>query len=51
LLGLRRGILFGISGVGEELGNVIKIKPPLCIDEEEAKRVLEIFWQVTKELS
>jgi len=51
LLGLRRGILFGISGVGEELGNVIKIKPPLCIDEEEAKRVLEIFWQVTKEFS
>ena len=39
---IRRGVLFGRSGVGE-FGNVVKIKPPLNISREEVDKVLEVF--------
>lgn len=48
--GRRKGVIFGVSGVGEELGNVIKIKPPLCITEEQAERVIDVFEEVLKEV-
>ncbi len=41
-LGLERGVMFGISKYGG-LGNVIKIKPPLVISDEEVERVLSVF--------
>jgi len=34
--------MFGISKY-RELGNVIKIKPPLVISDEEVERVLSVF--------
>jgi 4-aminobutyrate aminotransferase/4-aminobutyrate aminotransferase/(S)-3-amino-2-methylpropionate transaminase len=41
-LGLERGIMFGISKYGG-LGNVLKIKPPLVINDEEVEKVLSVF--------
>lgn len=37
---LKRGVIFGLAGA---LHNVIKIKPPLIITEEEADKVIEVF--------
>ena len=41
-LGLEKGIMFGISKYGG-LGNVLKIKPPLVITDEEVERVLSVL--------
>lgn len=46
--GRSKGVIFGVSGVGEELGNVIKIKPPLCITEEQTERVIDVFEEILK---
>ena len=41
-LGLEKGIMFGISKYGG-LGNVVKIKPPLVITDQEVERVLSVL--------
>ena len=43
--GIKRGVLFGESRY-LDLGNCIKIKPPLVITDEEVERVLEVFEEV-----
>lgn len=48
--GLKRGVIFGESKyLG--LGNIIKIKPPLVITEDQVYRTLEVFEDVVRELS
>ena len=38
-----KGVILAMAGMGSQVDNaVVKIKPPLCITEEEAKRVLEV---------
>ncbi len=47
---LKKGVIFGVSKfLG--LGNVIKIKPPLVINEEEVEKVLQVFEDLTKSLT
>ena len=48
-LALERGVMFGISKYGA-LGNVIKIKPPLVISDEEVERVLSVFEECIAEV-
>ena len=48
--GFKRGVQFGHSKYGG-LGNVVKIKPPLIITEEEADQVLKVFEEVTQLIS
>ncbi|MBU0477195.1 aminotransferase class III-fold pyridoxal phosphate-dependent enzyme [bacterium] len=43
--GLKRGVIFGLGGVRK---NVLKIKPPLIIDKEEADEVISIFYDSIK---
>jgi 4-aminobutyrate aminotransferase-like enzyme len=48
--GLKRGVIFGESKyLG--LGNIVKIKPPLVITEDEVFKTLDVFEDVLKELS
>ena len=47
---LKRGVLFGTSRYAG-LGNVVKIKPPLVITDEQVNRALEVFEEVLKKLS
>jgi 4-aminobutyrate aminotransferase-like enzyme len=48
--GLKRGVIFGESKyLG--LGNIVKIKPPLVITEDEVIKTLDVFEDVLKELS
>jgi 4-aminobutyrate aminotransferase-like enzyme len=48
--GLKRGVIFGESKyLG--LGNIIKIKPPLVITEEQVEKTLEVFEDIIRELS
>ncbi len=48
--GLKRGVIFGESKyLG--LGNIVKIKPPLVITEEEVSKTLEVFEDILKEVS
>jgi 4-aminobutyrate aminotransferase-like enzyme len=42
---MRRGVIFGLAGV---MKNLLKIKPPLIIQEPEADQVLEILQQSLK---
>ena len=44
---LKRGVLLGRSGCGP-YGNVVKIKPPLTITEEEAEKVMSVFEESLK---
>jgi len=39
---MRRGVIFGLAGV---MKNLLKIKPPLIIVENEADQVLDILGQ------
>jgi 4-aminobutyrate aminotransferase/4-aminobutyrate aminotransferase/(S)-3-amino-2-methylpropionate transaminase len=48
--GFKRGVQFGHSKYGG-MGNVVKIKPPLVINEEEADKVMQVFEEVTELLS
>jgi 4-aminobutyrate aminotransferase-like enzyme len=48
--GYKRGVLFGHSKYAG-MGNVVKIKPPLVMSEAEAERVMEVFEDVTRQLS
>jgi len=48
---LERGVLLGKSGIGLQGGNIVKIKPPLCITENEVGRALGVFKDVLKEIS
>jgi 4-aminobutyrate aminotransferase-like enzyme len=48
--GLKRGVIFGEAKY-RGLGNVIKIKPPLIINKDEVKQVLEVFEDILKSLS
>lgn len=45
----KKGVIFGLSGVGGT-GNVVKVKPPLCIDEGEAAKVIQVFEATLKEI-
>ena len=47
---MERGVLFGKSGVGLRGGNVVKIKPPLCITKEQAGQALNVLEDVLKEV-
>jgi 4-aminobutyrate aminotransferase-like enzyme len=48
--GIKRGVIFGESKyLG--LGNIVKIKPPLVITEEQVYRTLEVFEDIVRELS
>lgn len=48
--GINRGVIFGESKyLG--LGNIVKIKPPLVITEEQVYRTLEVFEDIVRELS
>lgn len=47
---LKRGVLFGTSRYAG-LGNVVKIKPPAVITDEQADRALEVFEEVLKVIS
>jgi 4-aminobutyrate aminotransferase-like enzyme len=48
--GLKRGVIFGESKyLG--LGNIIKIKPPLVITEDQVYKTLEVFEEIVSELS
>lgn len=42
---LEKGVLFGISAVGG-VGDVIKMKPPLAVSDEDADKALDIFEEV-----
>jgi len=44
-LGLEHGVMFGTSRYAG-LGNVVKIKPPLTIDQAEIDHVVDVFDQV-----
>jgi len=48
---LDRGLLLGKSGMGLLGGNVVKIKPPLCITEQEVGRMLNIFEDIFGEMN
>lgn len=48
--GFKRGVQFGHAKYAG-MGNVVKIKPPLMINEAEAERVMEVFEEVTQLLS
>jgi 4-aminobutyrate aminotransferase-like enzyme len=48
-LGLEEGVMLGISKY-RGLGNVIKIKPPLVISDEEVEKVLSVFEECIKEV-
>jgi len=48
---LERGVFLGKSGMGLQGGNVLKIKPPLCITEKQVGKVLDVFEEVLKEIS
>lgn len=45
--GLKRGVIFGESKY-LHLGNVVKIKPPLVIDENQVDQVMEVFESICK---
>lgn len=48
--GIKRGVIFGESKyLG--LGNIVKIKPPLVITEEQVYRTLEVFEEIIRGLS
>lgn len=47
--GLDRGVIFGTTRYGG-IGNVVKIKPPLCINKEQINRVIEVLDQILSEL-
>jgi 4-aminobutyrate aminotransferase/4-aminobutyrate aminotransferase/(S)-3-amino-2-methylpropionate transaminase len=47
--GLKRGVIFGESRY-LELGNIVKIKPPLVITESQVERVLEVFAEILEVL-
>jgi 4-aminobutyrate aminotransferase-like enzyme len=48
--GIKRGVIFGESKyLG--LGNIVKIKPPLVITEEQVYRTLEVFEDIVREMS
>ncbi len=44
---MRRGVIFGLAGVRK---NLLKIKPPLIIQEDEADEVLAILGETLREV-
>ena len=48
--GLDHGVIFGTTKYAG-LGNVVKLKPPLCVTREEMDRALNVFDKVLGELS
>jgi 4-aminobutyrate aminotransferase/4-aminobutyrate aminotransferase/(S)-3-amino-2-methylpropionate transaminase len=48
-LGLKHGVMFGTSRYAG-LGNVVKIKPPLTIDQAEMDQVIDVFDRVLNEI-
>jgi 4-aminobutyrate aminotransferase-like enzyme len=48
--GLKRGVIFGESKyLG--LGNIVKIKPPLVISEDQVSKTLEVFEEILRQVS
>jgi 4-aminobutyrate aminotransferase-like enzyme len=48
--GLKRGVIFGESKyLG--LGNIVKIKPPLVISEDQVNKTLEVFEDILRQVS
>ncbi len=48
--GLKRGVIFGESKyLG--MGNIVKVKPPLTINESQAQQVMEVFRDVLETIS
>ena len=48
--GLKRGVIFGESKyLG--LGNIVKIKPPLVITENQGEKVMEVFEEILQLVS
>ncbi|MBN1536261.1 MAG: aminotransferase class III-fold pyridoxal phosphate-dependent enzyme [Anaerolineales bacterium] len=47
--GLDQGVIFGTTRYGG-IGNVVKIKPPLCINKDQMNCVIEVFDQILKEI-
>jgi len=48
--GLRRGVIFGESKYGG-LGNVVKVKPPMVIREEQLDMALDVFEAIAKKMN
>jgi len=48
-MSLERGVMFGISKYAG-LGNVVKIKPPLVITDEEVEKVLSVFKECVEKI-
>jgi 4-aminobutyrate aminotransferase/(S)-3-amino-2-methylpropionate transaminase len=48
--GLKRGVIFGESKYAG-LGNVVKVKPPLVITDEQVERVLDVIEEVLEAIS
>lgn len=44
---MKRGVIFGLAGVRK---NLLKIKPPLIINQSEADEVLDVLYQSLKEV-
>ncbi|MFW9788721.1 MAG: aspartate aminotransferase family protein [Candidatus Thorarchaeota archaeon] len=47
---LEKGVFFGVSNIGG-VGNIIKLKPPLSITDEQADKVLDVLDEVLKEIA
>jgi 4-aminobutyrate aminotransferase-like enzyme len=48
---VKNGALFGAAGAGSEMRSVIKVKPPLVINREEAEKAMDIFENTMKQIS
>ncbi|MCL5985685.1 MAG: aspartate aminotransferase family protein [Actinobacteria bacterium] len=46
-IGLKKGVIFGLGGAWR---NVLKIKPPLIINEKEADNILEVLYECIREI-
>ena len=49
-LGMERGVIFGSTKYAG-LGNVVKLKPPLCVTQQEMDRALSVLDEVLTEIA
>ena len=45
---LKHGV---VVGRGSAAGNVFRVQPPMCIETEDAERVIDSLWQIGSEFS